>query len=147
MRRLIKASRWSVVPLMMALAGGGALAGSPAAIASGRPLEPFVAGVPQAPSIGAPSNLDSVFCPSAADCWSVGSFSRHNATLNQVLHRTGHKWFRVRTPQRGGIAPCTSARSCWAVGTYGIEMTASTAPRPQTAWRSAPRRAPRCFQA
>lgn len=128
MRHLVKARRFGVALLTMALAGSGALAGSSAALASGGPLEPFVAGVPQAPSIGAPSNLDSVFCTSAADCWSVGSFSRNNATLNQVLHRTGRKWFRVRTPQPGGIAPddlseltavrCTSASNCWAVGNF-----------------------------
>ncbi len=128
MGRLVKASRLGVALLTMALAGGGALAGSSAAFASGRPLGPLVAGIPQAPSIGAPSTLNSVFCTSSADCWSVGSFARDRATLNQALHWTGHQWFRVRTPQPGGINPddlsqldavrCTSASNCWAVGDY-----------------------------
>ena len=73
--------------------------------------------------------LDGVFCTSAADCWAVGDYSASNAArLNQVLHWTGKKWFKVSVPEPGGTGKnssnllsavrCTSALNCWAVGGY-----------------------------
>ncbi|HET7018332.1 MAG TPA: hypothetical protein VFI65_30720 [Streptosporangiaceae bacterium] len=81
----------------------------------------------QAPVSGS-GQLNGVFCTSASDCWAVGEFSTKVAHLNQVLHWTGKKWFKVAVPEPGGTGKealnelnavrCTSASDCWAVGDY-----------------------------
>ncbi len=126
---------WPAIMLLgMSLAGLGsvpALAGQtpgPALhVRSALPRLPLALS-PKAEPKGAPSVLDSVFCTSAANCWAVGSFTSKGALLNQVLHWTGKKWFRVVVPSPGGTAPgdsstliavrCTSAANCWAVGDF-----------------------------
>ncbi|HXS66293.1 MAG TPA: hypothetical protein VN767_25845 [Streptosporangiaceae bacterium] len=71
--------------------------------------------------------LNGVFCTSTADCWAVGfRVGATGATLNQVLHWTGKKWFTVTVPEPAGTGKddsnqldavrCTSASNCWAVG-------------------------------
>ncbi len=70
--------------------------------------------------------LFGVFCTSASDCWAVGKIVGKNATVNQVLHWTGKKWFPVKVPNQAGTAKgdlnellavrCTSVKDCWAVG-------------------------------
>ena len=72
--------------------------------------------------------LNSVFCPSADDCWSVGYTITKLGDRNQVRHWTGKKWFSVAVPNPGGTGKgdssqlaavrCTSAFDCWAVGQY-----------------------------
>jgi hypothetical protein len=70
--------------------------------------------------------LFGVFCNSPADCWAVGEFTSKNATLNQVQHWTGKKWFTVAVPNQAGMhkgalnelfaVRCTSKANCWAAG-------------------------------
>jgi hypothetical protein len=70
--------------------------------------------------------LFGVFCNSPADCWAVGELTSKGATLNQVLHWTGKKWFTVAVPNQAGVhkdalnelfaVRCTSKTNCWAAG-------------------------------
>lgn len=70
------------------------------------------------------SFLESVACPSADDCWAVGSYVKSSGdTLNQALRWNGRKWSVVSTPDPAGTSEdelgsvvCTSAENCWAVG-------------------------------
>jgi hypothetical protein len=77
------------------------------------------------------SVLFGVRCPSASDCWAVGTANKGDQgvspMLNQVLHWNGRRWTTVHVPNPGGTAAnasnqlagasCTSAVNCWAVGT------------------------------
>lgn len=75
------------------------------------------------------SQLAGVRCPSAADCWAVGTYVKDGAVLTQALHWNGRKWSLVPTPDPGGTGngdisnladvACTSAVNCWADGNYG----------------------------
>jgi hypothetical protein len=76
---------------------------------------------------GAFSTLYSVSCPSALDCWAVGSYSpAGSGLLTEALHWDGHRWTRVSTPNPAGTSAnddnglvalaCVSASDCWAVG-------------------------------
>jgi hypothetical protein len=70
--------------------------------------------------------LFGVFCNSPSDCWAVGEIKSKTATVNQVLHWTGKKWFTVAVPNQAGLGKgalnelfavrCTAKASCWAVG-------------------------------
>ena len=42
---------------------------------------------------GSPGQLSGISCVSQANCWAVGNTSNNGTELNQVLHRTGKKWF------------------------------------------------------
>ena len=79
------------------------------------------------PSPKGVAQLTAISCPSAKDCWTVGSvITPSDGTLNQALHWTGHKWFPVTMPQPAGTVTgdvgmlmslrCTSGSNCWAVG-------------------------------
>src|SRR5215472_15076095 len=116
----LKSSRSAAVALSGALILASALNASGPALAasSGKPL--LVRGVVES------SELDGVFCTTAANCWAVGEQTINHATLNLVLHWTGRHWARVSVPNPGGIRNgdsselfgirCTSASNCWAVG-------------------------------
>ncbi|HEY3902507.1 MAG TPA: hypothetical protein VGM14_01195 [Streptosporangiaceae bacterium] len=75
------------------------------------------------------TDLASVFCTSADNCWAVGHDTTDLGNLNRVLHWTGKKWLTVAVPSPAGAGKgdnselaavrCTSAFSCWAVGDYG----------------------------
>lgn len=72
--------------------------------------------------------LGSVYCTTTADCWAVGTVMHNGALLNEALHWTGKRWFKVAVPDPGGTAKkdvsglsgvrCASADNCWAVGLY-----------------------------
>ena len=80
------------------------------------------------PSPKGVTELASISCPAVKDCWAVGSVIvvASGDTVNEALHWTGHKWFKVTTPQPAGTASgdvskllslrCTSTSNCWAVG-------------------------------
>ncbi len=69
--------------------------------------------------------LYSVACPSASDCWAVGSnLDSNDDPLNSyVLHWNGSSWTNAVIPASGqaydelNSVTCTSATNCWAVGT------------------------------
>jgi hypothetical protein len=99
--------------------------------ASGRSGHDFVlpAGVPAVPSPGTYSALNGIFCPSATNCWAVGSYrTAQLASLDEALHWNGSKWAQVATPNPGGTGNgdfselfggrCTAPGNCWAVGNY-----------------------------
>jgi hypothetical protein len=123
------------------------LAGSPAAALARsaspvgtRPAHSFAAPglselrpIPRVPAkpaikIGDSSELDGVFCTSAANCWAVGFFVHSGATQNLIMAWNGSKWSRVSAPSPGGTSSgskseifsvrCTSASNCWSAGYY-----------------------------
>ena len=69
--------------------------------------------------------LESVTCPSASDCWAVGStLDQSDDPLNSfVLHWDGSRWTNAAVPASGqaydelNSVTCTSVANCWAVGT------------------------------
>ncbi len=76
------------------------------------------------------SQLNSVRCVFAADCWAVGfEYNGTGGDVTQALHWDGSSWKVTKTPDPAGTVPgsfselidvaCTSAASCWAVGQYG----------------------------
>ena len=88
-------------------------------------------------SDGAFSELDSVACSSATNCWAVGSygtFAPPETFLNQALHWNGAAWSLITTPEPAGTgsgasqelvgAACRTATNCWAVGNYTISTGA-----------------------
>jgi hypothetical protein len=105
-------------------------AGATGAAASVHPDHgPVIPPDPWTASAGVGNNqLSSVFCTSADNCWSVGFTVTKLGDLNQVLHWTGKKWFKVAVPNPGGTGSggisqlaavrCTLAANCWAVGFY-----------------------------
>lgn len=86
------------------------------------------------------SELLGVRCPSASDCWAVGTYAKSSSAaapgLNQMLHWNGRNWTTVRVPNPAGTADgasnllrgasCTSAVNCWAVGFATRSVTAPT---------------------
>ncbi len=81
------------------------------------------------PSPGTSSTLSGIFCPSASNCWAVGSYrSAQLASLDEALHWNGSKWAQVAVPSPGGTGNgdfsellsgrCTAPDNCWAVGYY-----------------------------
>lgn len=95
-----------------------------------------VAHVPQPGGLipGDFSDLVSITCTSATNCWAVGRYGHQGATstvtLNQALHWNGTRWTRVTTPNPAGSGQnddnvisgvsCAIAKDCWAVGTYSV---------------------------
>ncbi len=78
------------------------------------------------------SELDSLSCTSAANCWAAGSDGHDGSsalTSNQALHWNGHKWSAVSTPEPDGTGAfasnilngvnCSAPDNCWAVGYVG----------------------------
>ena len=83
------------------------------------------------------SELISVRCTSATNCWAVGDSQKTGAAeLNEALHWTGKKWFLVATPTPAGTlqadtqglvdVACTSPGDCWAAGAYGTTEDGSS---------------------
>jgi hypothetical protein len=78
---------------------------------------------------GSSSELFSVGCRAAKDCWAVGDYMKKGADLDQALHWNGSKWSVVPTPTPGGNLSgdenrlfdvvCLTATNCWAAGQYG----------------------------
>jgi len=79
---------------------------------------------------GDTSQLYSVRCTAAKNCWAVGNYKQHGIPLDQALHWNGRNWSRAATPTPGGTlsgdfnvlfdVSCTSPDSCWAAGEYGF---------------------------
>ncbi len=126
-----KSWRHAAILLSASLGAASVLAGAAPAVAGSSPGLPVTLAPGLVPGAAAPGahDLSGVFCTSASNCWSVGSFASKQAALNQVLHWTGKRWFKVAVPNPGGTAKfdeselaavrCTSASNCWAVGDYG----------------------------
>src|SRR5438128_610588 len=78
------------------------------------------------------NQLSGVTCPSASDCWAVGSYNNGNVFQTLIEHWDGAFWAIVVSPN---IAPvfsnvllsvaCASASECWAVG-YSVENAQQT---------------------
>lgn len=78
------------------------------------------------------SALSAIRCPSAGNCWAVGTFGTiapGGALFNEAMHWNGHNWSAVPTPEpdsTGAFASnvlvgvnCSSPDNCWAVGYVG----------------------------
>jgi len=86
---------------------------------------------PGGTSSGSKSEIFSVRCTSASNCWTVGDYVKHNAELSDALHWNGQKWSQVSTPNPGGLVlgdvsdlddvACSAPVNCWADGSYGTE--------------------------
>ena len=79
------------------------------------------------PTPGTSSRLYEVSCSSASDCFAVGTYTKSNASLNEILRWNGRKWSPVATPQPSTAAgtesnvisvSCLSASDCWAAGSW-----------------------------
>jgi hypothetical protein len=79
------------------------------------------------PAVSGPaSELDGVYCTSAANCWADGYLTSGTVTLGEMLHWNGRRWRVVPVPNPAGSRPhdmnelsavrCLNARDCWAVG-------------------------------
>jgi hypothetical protein len=91
-----------------------------------------------APELGTGNgSFDSLFavrCPSATNCWAVGTANKSlgSAGLNEALHWDGRKWSLVPTPDPGGTSrgalselngvACGGPSDCWAVGDYAQKV-------------------------
>ncbi len=78
------------------------------------------------------SPLVSVTCPSATDCWAVGSYYSYDRINHQTLalqtlieHWDGNSWTIVSSPNTSSTqfnyllsVSCVSQANCWAAGTY-----------------------------
>jgi hypothetical protein len=83
---------------------------------------------PGGASDGAFSELNSLACSSAANCWAVGTYGAPETSFDQALHWNGTAWSQIPTPEPGGTtsgasqelvgAACKTATNCWAVGDY-----------------------------
>jgi hypothetical protein len=83
---------------------------------------------PGGASEGAFSQLNSVTCSSATNCWAVGSYGAPETSFDQALHWNGTTWSQVPTPEPGGTSSgdnqeligisCHTATNCWTVGDY-----------------------------
>jgi hypothetical protein len=84
-------------------------------------------------SQGAFSDLMSLDCSSAINCWATGaygSFLTPETFINQAMHWNGSSWTQVATPDPDGtgggdlqqltFVTCRSGTDCWAVGNYGF---------------------------
>ncbi len=83
---------------------------------------------PGGTSKGSVTELISLSCTSAANCWATGVAGRFGPTklriLDLALHWNGRKWLRVATPGASKsdsldsliFVTCVSASDCWAVG-------------------------------
>jgi hypothetical protein len=79
---------------------------------------------------GDSSELASVRCTSAKECWAVGFYQKSSGPLlGEMLHWNGKKWYAMAVPQPAGTAKtsqnqltdvtCIAARNCWAAGFFG----------------------------
>lgn len=64
------------------------------------------------------SQLSSISCPAADDCWATVKYSQTYQTTPTVAHWNGSAWRLVTTPIHASDLDCTSISSCWAVGGY-----------------------------
>jgi hypothetical protein len=87
------------------------------------------------------SELNSVKCIGANDCWAAGTFGQVGVTgrvkaLDQLLHFNGRSWSKVSAPNPDGTAngnlnllsglTCSSDSNCWAVGQFGGDNSGAT---------------------
>ncbi len=75
------------------------------------------------PDVGPSSSLRSITCPSASECWAVGSRSLNGQTQPLIERWDGTAWSIVDSPMfesdalLAGVG-CSSAAQCWAVGNF-----------------------------
>jgi hypothetical protein len=71
------------------------------------------------------SGLNALSCPSAKNCWAIGTDTGTNRLRNEVLHWNGSHWLTVFTRNLASGADavnvlagvsCTSGSNCWAAG-------------------------------
>lgn len=84
---------------------------------------------------GAFNYLFAVRCLNAANCWTVGEYSRNDgiSVLGQALHWNGRRWSRVPTPNPAGTkaggnnelfdVTCVTSANCWSVGDFGTPFS------------------------
>jgi hypothetical protein len=70
------------------------------------------------------SQLSSIACPGASDCWAAGFWATEGGTQHALLEQYTNKWRLVNTPTVSGApdvtlsgVACASAADCWTVGT------------------------------
>ena len=76
------------------------------------------------------SELESLSCTSASNCWASGLTTAHGGIVNETMHWNGTKWRKIATPspmggdftQLAGIS-CGSPADCWAVGSVDASVT------------------------
>ena len=89
------------------------------------PLSWSVASSPDLPA-GNGGSLNKVVCPSANDCWAVGTnYGVGSSSQALIEQNTGSGWSIVSSPNPSGSeksqlwdVACVSADECWAVGYY-----------------------------
>ena len=118
----------AVAMILALLAGTGSAAAVrtsrphlPTALSRFWPAGPGSSGERPRIKVGGSSELDGVFCTTAANCWAVGYYRHSGDQLALTLHWNGTKWSQVPAPSPGADAElfgvrCTSAGNCWAVG-------------------------------
>jgi hypothetical protein len=89
-------------------------------------MPPALTGGARPGGSGALSELDGVFCTSAANCWADGYATSGTVTLGEMLHWNGRTWRVVAVPNPAGsrahdlnelsAVRCLDPRDCWAVG-------------------------------
>jgi hypothetical protein len=110
---------------------------------------PVAVSQPGGTGTGAFSELNSVRCVDAKDCWAVGSSKPPRQAENKLaLHWNGRHWKLFAPPNPGGISSgsfsdltdvsCPTAKDCWAVGDSGTINPVVTGPilkQVNEAWR------------
>jgi hypothetical protein len=74
------------------------------------------------------NKLNSIACPSASECWAVGSQGNGSGTL--IERWDGTAWTIVNSPGTGDVVnndlygvTCNSDSDCWATGSHGYNQT------------------------
>ncbi len=94
---------------------------------------------------GDDNELAGLSCPSARNCWAVGTFGRINSPGDRlkaqdlVLHFNGRSWSKAKAPNPDGTGngkinllngvTCSSSTNCWAVGQFGQGPASNSALR------------------
>ena len=88
---------------------------------------------PFASSNSSQSQLTQVSCPSATNCYAVGSYLTGTTGKTLVEHWNGSTWSIVTTPNPSGAidasfsgVSCPGANNCYAVGSYDNSTTGKT---------------------
>jgi hypothetical protein len=122
-------ARYRSIRLALGLAGtltlvSTSLLASPAALAATSPtLWRTVSSANT--SAAQPNQLVGVSCPSAGDCWAVGTYTNGSATQTLIEQDSGSGWSIVASPNEPGApdsqlaaVTCVGTSDCWAVGSY-----------------------------